>query len=328
MTKRIFIDCDSMIYAAGYATEHTLHTLSVEDELGITFTNKTDLTKYIKEHKLEKYEVKSFKELEPVSHALHLFKEGLNSILTKFKDYEPIIFVTSTDNSNFRNKVAKTIPYKGNRHLCCFCSARADVFFNDNGTIEKRCRNKECEKLGQEVATKSLKPAHYKDIRQFLLKHWEVTECFNMEADDGISIACTEHKEDDIIVVSIDKDLWQIEGPRFFNQVKGEFEDLESEDNLKLSEDRRKLYGAGEKWIYAQMLQGDNADNIQGIKGYGPVKIYKTLKELSVRSCKDKVRSIYKNDNHFEENLKLLTMLKTGKEEYYLELIGEEKEKV
>lgn len=329
MTKKLLIDCDSLIYAAGYATEHTLHTLTTGDELGITFNNKTALNKYIKEYRLEKYEVKTRQELEPLSHALYIFKESLDNILKKFEEYEPLIFITSLDNSNFRYRVAETVPYKGNRSLCCFCSKTAKASFNEKGDTEKKCTNSECDKFEQIVATKTVRPVHYYDIRKYLKENWEnIYECFCMEADDGISIYCNEYKEEDIIVVSIDKDLWQIEGPRFYNPQKGEFEELDLKDGLALDENRRKLYGTGEKWIYAQMLQGDSADNIQGIKGYGPVKIYNTLKDLSVESCRTKVKSIYNNDKHFEENLKLLTMLKTGKEVYYLEAKSEIQEKM
>lgn len=47
----------------------------------------------------------------------------------------------------------------------------------------------------------------------------------------------------------------------------------------KLAGQMKKLLGVGDKWFYAQLLMGDSVDNIPGIKGYGPAKVFKLLED-------------------------------------------------
>lgn len=78
-----------------------------------------------------------------------------------------------TGKRNFRNEIAVTAPYKGNR--------------------------------------KSEKPVHYKLIRDYLVYGWDAVVWDGMEADDAIAIEATELKGDGVIV-SLDKDLDQVVG--------------------------------------------------------------------------------------------------------------------
>lgn len=75
--------------------------------------------------------------------------------------------------NNFRNKVATTLPYKGNR--------------------------------------KSEKPVHYKLLREYLVDSWGATVSDGIEADDTLAIRATELGEDSVIV-TLDKDLDQVVG--------------------------------------------------------------------------------------------------------------------
>jgi hypothetical protein len=79
-----------------------------------------------------------------------------------------------TGKGNFRNDIAVTAPYKGNR--------------------------KDAEK-----------PKHYKLIRDYLVYSWDAVIWEGMEADDAIAIEATELKGDGVIV-SLDKDLDQVVG--------------------------------------------------------------------------------------------------------------------
>jgi hypothetical protein len=78
-----------------------------------------------------------------------------------------------TGKGNFRDEVAVTAPYKGNR--------------------------------------KSEKPKHYSLIRDYLVYAWDAVVWNGMEADDAIAIEATE-LGDEAVIVSLDKDLDQVVG--------------------------------------------------------------------------------------------------------------------
>lgn len=86
-------------------------------------------------------------------------------------DYEGYLSLDSE--SNFRNAIAVTAPYKGNR--------------------------------------KAAKPVHYDLIRDRLLTYWEFHGIIGQEADDSLAQEQTE-KGDKTVIVSIDKDMLQVPG--------------------------------------------------------------------------------------------------------------------
>lgn len=141
---------------------------------------------------------------------------------------------------NFRIAAAITQPYKGNR--------------------------------------KSEKPLHFDNIRAFMLSRYDCVVASGCEADDMMGIAQT----DKTIICSTDKDLRQIPG-RHYSWSVGQrpsippFE-VDRLGELKLSEGKvKKLWGTGMVWFYAQLLMGDNVDNIQGVPEVGPVSAYELL---------------------------------------------------
>jgi len=80
-----------------------------------------------------------------------------------------------TGKGNYRNDVAVSYPYKGNR--------------------------------------KREKPVHLYAIRQHLIENWDAVVCNGEEADDRIAIEMTHNP--DAIAVSIDKDFLQIPGKHY-----------------------------------------------------------------------------------------------------------------
>ena len=83
------------------------------------------------------------------------------------------LYLTSTDKSNFRYKVATIKPYKGNRP--------------------------------------TEKPFYYDKIRKFLIESRDAIEVFDMEADDALSIA--QYKDlENTVIASRDKDLDMVPG--------------------------------------------------------------------------------------------------------------------
>ena len=138
------------------------------------------------------------------------------------KDYKAYI----TGKGNFRNEIAVTEPYKGNRK---------DM----------------------------KKPIHYDAIRKHLVEKLGAVLIEGMEADDAIAIEAT-NMGNQAIIVSIDKDLDQVAGLHY-NFVKQELYEITPEEGMLN--------------FYKQILTGDRVDNIIGIKGVGPVKAAKLLKD-------------------------------------------------
>ena len=132
-----------------------------------------------------------------------------------------------TGSNNYRNEIAKTAPYKGNR------------------TGER--------------------PVHYDLLRQYLNTAWDFKIVENQEADDAIGIAAYEFESDeDYMIMSIDKDLDMLRGwhYNFSKNIKYHIDEFDGILNF-----------------YKQLLVGDRVDNIIGLKGIGPKKAEKILKD-------------------------------------------------
>ena len=126
------------------------------------------------------------------------------------------------------------------------------------------------------------KPIHYDALREYLLDKW----CFELiegqEADDAIGIAVYDAPVDTTCVMSIDKDLNMLRGWHY-NFVKEDLYYVTEEEAIKN--------------FYIQILTGDRVDNIQGLKGVGPVKAGKILKDLvTEQELFDAVLEAYEGD--------------------------------
>lgn len=124
------------------------------------------------------------------------------------------------------------------------------------------------------------KPKHYLALRKHLERAGAIVSD-GEEADDAIGIASTGA---DCWLVHVDKDLNQLPGWHY-NPVK--------DDEYYVTEFE------GIRSFYTQLLTGDRVDNVQGLKGIGPVKASKILDK-----CKDE-QQLYKAvqdayDNHNE----------------------------
>ena len=99
-----------------------------------------------------------------------------------------------TGKTNFRNDVAVTVPYKGNR-------------------------------------TNKAKPVHLPLLREYLVTAWGAKVSEDQEADDDIAIRATE-LGDEALIVSIDKDFLQV--PTWhYNFVKKEKKYVTPEEGLR-----------------------------------------------------------------------------------------------
>jgi len=99
-----------------------------------------------------------------------------------------------TGKKNFRNEIAITAPYKGNR--------------------------------------KAAKPKHYELLREYMQKAWDFVMIEDQEADDAIGIASYEMQVGEYCICSIDKDLDMLRGDHF-NFVKHEHYFVTEEEGIK-----------------------------------------------------------------------------------------------
>ena len=99
-----------------------------------------------------------------------------------------------TGKKNFRNEIAITAPYKGNR--------------------------------------KAAKPKHYALLREYMQKAWDFVMIEDQEADDAIGIASYEMQVGEYCICSIDKDLDMLRGDHF-NFVKHEHYFVTEEEGIK-----------------------------------------------------------------------------------------------
>ena len=121
------------------------------------------------------------------------------------------------------------------------------------------------------------KPFYYNDIREYMINWWGAEVVSGREADDEMGIAQVQSKSSTIIC-SIDKDMLMVPGLhyRFVDGTTYRFED----PGELFAHKKDKILGGGLKWFYAQMLMGDTADNIPGLKGIGPKKALKLLQNI------------------------------------------------
>ena len=149
-----------------------------------------------------------------------------------------------TGKGNFRNDLAKTVPYKGTRP--------------------------------------TEKPVHLQALRDHLVTSWGFVVVDGIEADDAVGIEAYKWTEDETIMVHIDKDL---------NQFRGHHYNYRKKEKYYVSE------FAGWYSFYLQILTGDRVDNIEGLKGIGPAKGSKILKDCTtVEELYDAVLKAYDGD--------------------------------
>lgn len=107
------------------------------------------------------------------------------------------------------------------------------------------------------------KPQHLAALRRHMVKEWGAVVVDGQEADDAIAIEAAK-LVGGCIISSVDKDLDQIEGWHY-NFVN-----------------KRNYYITAEQGLYnfyKQILTGDSADNIIGLRGIGNITADKMMKE-------------------------------------------------
>jgi hypothetical protein len=138
------------------------------------------------------YRIGFASENEPESIAMARCSEFIEDLIlfNGFGEYQGYL----TGKTNFRNEIAVTAPYKGNR--------------------------------------KSAKPKHYQLLRDYMESAWSFTMIEDQEADDAIGIAAYEMEVGEYCICSIDKDLDMLRGDHY-NFVKDERYFITEEEGIK-----------------------------------------------------------------------------------------------
>ena len=148
------------------------------------------------------------------------------------------------------------------------------------------------------------KPDHLQALREHMIKEWGAIVSEGQEADDDVATAGTE-LGDEGIMVSLDKDIDQVSGWHYNFVKKQGYYVSKAEALFKL---------------YHQILTGDTADNIIGLKGIGPVKASKILDESTDEYdmyCRC-VEAYDGNEDRVTENARLLYLRRTKDEPLWI----------
>lgn len=207
----LIIDADPIVYRSGYAAETVSYNCVFEDKTTGDIwdamvrpvndeTAWDRLKKYLADNpEYELLEKEKLVTVEPVSHALMIVRQTLESIQKEvnFKGKDEMHILLSGP-GNYREKLATYRPYKGNRT--------------------------------------EAKPEHYQAIRDYLTQNWNAKVVDGREADDEASILAHRFRKrrQKYVIASIDKDLHQIPGIHYDYRLKQQVTVPEDEARIVL----------------------------------------------------------------------------------------------
>ena len=150
------------------------------------------------------------------------------------------------------------------------------------------------------------------------LKHFPVCQLYadNCEADDIIFYVVNKLKDINKLIISSDKDFYQLVSEKTKIYSLGKKMIIKSDDIVN------EFRVLPENFVIYRSITGDASDNIDGIKGIGPVKFAKLLPELAERKFdtlnelktiliekKDQKYNVLTNDwNKLERNYTLIKL--------------------
>jgi len=165
------IDGDIIVYSVGFFNDISYYLVN-----GEMFQYKRDAKAYCKKHGYKEESIAKVHKANPVDQ----YYEGIDVMVDKIKSAvssnEAILYLTGK--GNFREEIAVTAPYKGNRE-------------------------------------NTAKPYHFDEMREYLISKWNAELIEGMEADDAMGIRQTLDPEEDTVICSIDKDLLMIPGNHY-----------------------------------------------------------------------------------------------------------------
>jgi len=164
-----------------------------------------------------------------------------------------------------------------------------------NGDLKCNNRYHIAKTKGYKANRKGEKPTTYHDLRRWMVEKLGAIVVTGIEADDALGMRA---HEEGVTIASIDKDLMTVPG-RHYNLETAEIVQVTNPGKLLLqirhvpeyvskktgkivrAHDVKTLKGYGFKFYCAQMLMGDEADNIPGLRLYGDVKAFTKLEKCA-----------------------------------------------
>lgn len=182
---RAYIDGDILIFRCGFAAERNVWYLSVHDDEPEQYNYKKDAIERLNEllpnrrsRDPKEWRLWSERYLEPLNHALHNLRTTVDKILDDLALTEYDAEICLSGEGNYRNEVAKSRPYKGNRD-------------------------------------KAHRPTYEGEIRDYIKSTWQTTVSEGEEADDVMGIGQCSTGPLDSVIVTLDKDLNMIPGLKY-----------------------------------------------------------------------------------------------------------------
>lgn len=264
------IDADVVVYRAAFTAERTVYDVYVDNEKVQSGIQKAKDANELME--MYEGEGKVRRESRQVVTNKETAIKACNSLISnaKKKSLSETVKCFISGDSNFRDKVATILPYKGHRE---------DL----------------------------VKPYYHQDVKEYILETYDCDVSDNCEADDRIAMTLykeylksskTKDKDSCLAVCcSIDKDLRTVPGWHF-HLVKHKLDWVTNKDAAD--------------FFWQQMLMGDKADNIPGIKGVGPATASKALKECTNNKNRFLVVSKYYK-KHYGEDKWLDALIEVGR---------------
>lgn len=233
----------------------------------VRFDFKREANAYAEAHDLDKADIETDVDVQPVGNAINALKMTVEACIRDAGCDVGELYLSPEGNANFRFELYPE--YKANRK-------------------------------------NAHKPAHYKALRNYAVKHMGATVCDNIEADDELNIRANEltAQGKGWVIVTVDKDL---------NQIPGLHYDWRKKKLFDVTTDEARLC------LYTQVLTGDSVDNIKGCPNIGPAKAAKALKhadgdEELLEVCKWLYIQAYDGDEaeamkQLKLNIRLIRML-------------------
>jgi hypothetical protein len=199
----VHVDGDVVCYRAGFAAEHTFYRVHFYED-GVQKTQEFKGAKEYKHFLSQQdwspvdYWVETEVRVEDEGAAIYNVRSIIASICADLQvDPETELRVYLTGATNFRNDIAKTLPYKGNR------DARK-------------------------------KPVHAAALKDYIRRSYNTTTSVDQEADDDMSIAhfdmwCDDERSS--CIATTDKDLDMVPGMHY-NFVTKEAEYITPEESI------------------------------------------------------------------------------------------------
>lgn len=164
------------------------------------------------------------------------------------------------------------------------------------------------------------RPKWLEDCREHLVTKWNAKVTEEIEADDAIGIEATRcfSSDEPFVVCSLDKDFRQLPGRHYSWEISGR------SGGTSWTKKAEHIFVSpmdALKNFYMQMLIGDASDNIKGVQGIAHIKAAKLICPLQTEEeMIEVVKLKYNDDERYEVNKRLLTILKELPSQYIQEL--------